>query len=169
MTQSAVWRIGLVGHRDITDPNDIEAIRKEASDYFCQWNIDHPRIEVITLLAVGSDMILTKVALEYNAQLFLVVPYGDYEHDFSPEELEEYWALRSQATAVENLPAQQKEKETYKKAGYWIVEHADILLAVWDGAPAHGLGGTEDVVTYAQQLSKPVFIIQKQRTPRSGT
>ena len=34
---------------------------------------------------------------------------------------------------------------------------AELLLAVWDGLPAKGLGGTADIVTYATQQRKEVI------------
>ncbi len=33
--------------------------------------------------------------------------------------------------------------------GLVVVERCDLLLAIWDGHPAHGLGGTADIVAYA--------------------
>jgi len=45
------------------------------------------------------------------------------------------------------------------EAGESIVNEADVLVAVWDGKPAAGLGGTADVVTYARNLGKPLIWI----------
>jgi hypothetical protein len=36
---------------------------------------------------------------------------------------------------------------------------AEVLIAVWDGLPARGLGGTADVVAYAKQCGRPVEVI----------
>jgi len=45
------------------------------------------------------------------------------------------------------------------EAGEKIVEEADIVVAVWDGKPAAGLGGTADIVEYARELEKPLIWI----------
>lgn len=37
-----------------------------------------------------------------------------------------------------------------------LVALVDELLAVWDGQPARGFGGTADVVRYAQRHGTPV-------------
>ena len=36
----------------------------------------------------------------------------------------------------------------------------DVLLAVWDGQEAQGLGGTGEIVARARGLGKPVVIVR---------
>jgi hypothetical protein len=40
-----------------------------------------------------------------------------------------------------------------------VVEASELLVAVWDGEPARGLGGTADVVAYAREGAIPVEVI----------
>ena len=40
-----------------------------------------------------------------------------------------------------------------------MIEEADELLAVWDGKPARGYGGTADVVQAARKRDLPVIVI----------
>ena len=40
-----------------------------------------------------------------------------------------------------------------------MLEHADALLAVWDGQPARGYGGTADVVEIARQTGTRAIVI----------
>ena len=44
-------------------------------------------------------------------------------------------------------------------AGYLTVDRASILIAVWDGKPSNGPGGTADVVAYARALGRRLIII----------
>ena len=44
-----------------------------------------------------------------------------------------------------------------------MVEHADVLIAVWDGRPARGMGGTADAVAYARQRGVPVLWVHAAR------
>ncbi|MER5913805.1 hypothetical protein ABT124_25810, partial [Streptomyces sp. NPDC001982] len=46
-----------------------------------------------------------------------------------------------------------------EEPGELLVDQADELLAVWDGQPARGFGGTADVVAYAHRQGVPVRII----------
>jgi hypothetical protein len=39
------------------------------------------------------------------------------------------------------------------------VDRSDVLLAVWDGRPARGFGGTGDVVAYARRRGVPVEVV----------
>ncbi|GGV03562.1 hypothetical protein GCM10010211_83480 [Streptomyces albospinus] len=40
-----------------------------------------------------------------------------------------------------------------------LVGPVDQLLAVWDGKPASGYGGTADVVDYARRTGTPVRVL----------
>ena len=51
-------------------------------------------------------------------------------------------------------------------AGRLLVERSDRLIAVWDGLPARGPGGTADVVAYARALSRPVTVLWPQGAHR---
>jgi hypothetical protein len=50
--------------------------------------------------------------------------------------------------------ARQRRAAQYALAGRYIVERSDTLLAVWDGAPARGAGGTGDLVALRSELSR---------------
>ena len=45
----------------------------------------------------------------------------------------------------------------YEQAGRYVVEHSDALIAVWDGLPAQGRGGTAEIVAWGQGLGKAVI------------
>lgn len=48
-----------------------------------------------------------------------------------------------------------------KTLGQLLVRRADILIAVWDGLPARGMGGTADVVQEARRVGLPIIWIEK--------
>ena len=39
------------------------------------------------------------------------------------------------------------------------MDTVDLLVAVWDGLPARGFGGTADAVAYAERTGVPCTII----------
>ena len=53
-----------------------------------------------------------------------------------------------------------ERSDAYLQAGRAVVRHADILLAVWDGEPARGVGGTAEVVAEALNRGAPVVWIK---------
>ena len=44
-------------------------------------------------------------------------------------------------------------------AGKVVVDRSSVVLAVWDGQPSRGLGGTADVVAYARQRGVTVTVV----------
>jgi hypothetical protein len=125
------------------------------------------------------------VSLGYELQCVLPFSRQEYAEDFAPPpdrlpsdraEREvslreagvaeaEYWRLLDQATAVFELDGRvtcsalgirEPDSRSYAAVGHAIVRQSDVLLAVWDGQPAHGPGGTAEVVQEALGLGIPV-------------
>ncbi len=90
--------------------------------------------------------------------LHAIIPAADFEATFAPRDQERYLDLLSQADEVTVLDFLQSTDEAYNAAGRFIVDHCDILFAVWDGRPARGQGGTGDAVAYARTVGREVLI-----------
>jgi hypothetical protein len=43
-----------------------------------------------------------------------------------------------------------------------VADQCDALVAVWDGQPARGRGGTADIVAYARKKRRPLAWIKMQ-------
>jgi len=41
--------------------------------------------------------------------------------------------------------------------GQYVVDHCDVLIAVWDGQPSRGRGGTAEIVQYALEQNRPII------------
>lgn len=112
----------------------------------------------MTCLAAGVDQMFASVVLELGGLLHVVVPSGDYESSFGDDEaLASYRRLLARAantTTLREFPG--PTEEAYLAAGKTIVDRADEILAVWDGMPARGAGGTADIVHYATARGKKV-------------
>lgn len=119
------------------------------------------RVEALSALAVGADQIFAELALDSGARLTVVSPGGDYETTFTPGELAEFRRLRKRAHDHVRLQFPVVDDEAYYAAGAYIVDRSDVVLAVWDGRPARGHGGTADVVAYARLIGTPVVVIWK--------
>jgi hypothetical protein len=62
-----------------------------------------------------------------------------------------------EAEAVVEMSPRDNRAEAYQQAGRYVVEHSAVLLAVWDGLPAGGRGGTAEIVAWARGLGKGVI------------
>lgn len=114
----------------------------------------------VTSLAAGSDQIFADCVLELGGKLRVVIPCKDYEGSFtSPDDLANYHRLLRVAAPVIILRHARPTEAAYWDAGKRVVNQADVVLAVWDGQPAAGLGGTGDVVRYATEQRRVVIVV----------
>jgi hypothetical protein len=119
-----------------------------------------PRFMFISPLADGADQIAAEAALELGFSLQAVLPFArdDYRNDFGGDDVaERFDALIGKAEHVLELPgSRDREPKAYMMVGRATVAHCDVLIAVWDGLPARGHGGTAEVVQLAMKRGTPV-------------
>ncbi|MER7998847.1 hypothetical protein ACWCXE_16845 [Streptomyces sp. NPDC001780] len=157
-------RIGVTGHRSIP----AEAYAHVTAGIQDVLRGHTGALEALSSLAVGADQLFAALALDRGAALTAVIPSGDYENDFAdPDELAGYRRLRDRATRRVRMAFPHSTDEAYYAAGTYIADHCDQLLAVWDGRPARGLGGTGDIVSYARERGKPVTVIWREGVERA--
>lgn len=114
----------------------------------------------VSSLAAGADQRFARAVLHLGGVLQVVVPSQGYESTFeTPSERSQFKRLLAEASSVETLDNEEPNEEAFLAAGHRVVDLCDVLIAVWDGRPAQGKGGTADVVAYARQRRKPVEII----------
>lgn len=116
-------------------------------------------IEGYSSLAVGADQLFAEELLQAGGLLHAVIPARNYESTFDDLHRAAYQGLLDQASSVSELPFPQPSEEAYDAAGKWIADHAETVIAIWDGQEARGLGGTGDAVRHAQELGKEIQII----------
>ena len=123
---------------------------------------------VISSLAKGADRIVAKVAMDHlSASLKVVAPFNidEYRKDFEPSgDLNEFNELFEKSENKHNLiqeepPSIGIREDGYERAGKEVVDSCEILIAVWDGLPARGKGGTAEIVEYACSINRMVVWI----------
>jgi hypothetical protein len=114
----------------------------------------------VTSLAAGADQVFAEEVLASGGSLYVVVPSRRYERSFdSPRALAAFERFLAAAKEIEHLDFHEPSETAYLAAGKRVVDLSDFLVAVWDGQPAKGLGGTADIVDYAQRCGKDVRVI----------
>jgi len=159
-------RVGVTGHRSIDDPEGVGAAVRDAlarvRERFA--GTQAIRLEAVSPLAEGADRIVAHAVLaEQGAALTVPLPFpaDDYAADFAaPGSKAEFQELLEQAARIEVMPAAATRDKGYDRAGRWVVEHSDVLLALWDGAPSQGRGGTAAIVAYASERGLPVYWVR---------
>lgn len=148
-------RIGITGHQRLNDETAWQwvgdAIRSELS-------ILSPPLVGITSLAIGADQLLARLILELGGQIHAILPYQDINRSFLCEDLPAFRLLVDQAK-IEVLDTPGTDQDAYLAAGLRVADLSDLLIAVWDGQPAEGKGGTADVVAYAERKGIPIVYI----------
>ena len=85
-----------------------------------------------------------------------------------PDARRGYDELYGQASHVEALEHTESTEQAHMDAGKVVVDRSSVLVAVWDGQPSRGLGGTADVVSYARQRGVPVEVIWPEGASRDA-
>ena len=149
--------VGVTGHQRLKNPKDWEWVRTEIEDVIA--NMVRPWLG-LSSLAVGADQLFAGLVLESRNPLKVIVPNEAYSESFPPgPEREHYLDLLKKAEAVTVLTGAASDQESYLQAGKCIADQSDQILAIWDGQPAKGLGGTGDIVAYALASRKKVIHI----------
>ena len=177
-------KIGVTGHRIFTVEvqNKIEELLEiELKKLYEKYTFS----EIISPLADGADRIVAThlMGKPYYAKLQVPLPYykDDYEESFlgdtkiaKDKSKKEFNDLLEKAFLVEELqnivkPCKKTGKEyveyeekinlAYLNMGQHIVDECDILIAIWDGKKAKGIGGTGEVVAYAKKKKRSILYI----------
>jgi len=150
-----VSRIGITGHQGLKI--EIETFVSRRMGEILEGE---PNLIGITSLAAGADQLFAHMVLVLGGSIEVILPTPAYHETFSNlEDLAAYKSLLSQAVKTTILPFPRPNEEAFMAAGRAVVDQSNRLIAVWDGYPAHGLGGTADVVAYARQRGVPVVVI----------
>lgn len=151
--------VGVTGHRDL--PGDHAALGLRIRDLLGDLRrVEGQDMVALSALAEGADSLFAEAALELGIRLEVALPFEGYEQDFTiPVARDRFRRLLGQAAETRTLPYLERSNEAYRAVGRWIVDHADHLIAIWDGKPARGMGGTGDIVEYARARDLPLTII----------
>ncbi|MBP1637043.1 MAG: hypothetical protein H6Q10_3617, partial [Acidobacteria bacterium] len=132
-------------------------------------------VRLVSALAPGPDQWVAREAVKQGFELQCVLPFAreEYRQDLAgpwpaADSEAEFEALLQLASAVFELDGRVVRSESgerlpdghsYQAAGSAILRQSDLLIALWDGQPARGLGGTGEIVDEALARGIPVVWI----------
>ena len=124
-------------------------------------------LDGVTSLAAGADQLVAAELLRSGGRLHVILPSCDYERTFAGEEaLASFRSLLAAADSVTRLDYAQPSEEAFLAAGKRVVDDCQLLIAVWDGELAGGIGWTADVVRYARDVGRAVSVVWPDGTRR---
>ncbi|HEU5482765.1 MAG TPA: DUF4231 domain-containing protein, partial [Sphingomicrobium sp.] len=171
-----VLSVGVTGHRKEALPAewcvDVEARVRSALTLLIDGAVaihaqeapfytgEPTRIRFISPLADGTDQIAARIALELGFELDVVLPFDretyrrELADDASRATFDE---LLEKASCILELPGEHDDPvDAYVMTGRATIAHCDLMLAVWDGLPPRGRGGTGEIVELAVINGTPV-------------
>jgi hypothetical protein len=124
-------------------------------------NSAEPRLHLHTALASGADQIAAICAQSSGYFVRAILPFEahEYRQDFTVgDELDLFEQAVAEADEVVVLPGDRSDADAaYVGVGKMLVRAADVMIAIWDGEPGRGPGGTAHVVELALESSVPVI------------
>jgi len=158
--------IGWTGHRTL--PNEpavrravksvLEALTKRSVDAAMDLHVDWIGIGSA---AIGADIIVAEACILLGLPVRIVLPCS-VDGMLAVTPTEHKATVARVCAASEVTPAISHRIDThpdYVAVAKEIASKADVLIAVWDGSPARGPGGTAEVVRLSEQLGTPIIRI----------
>lgn len=149
-------RVAIAGHQNLDMASTASWITS-AIEYAI---VNIPITKGYTCLAKGADQLFADILIKKNVPFVAIIASSKIEASFkSNEDKKSFKQFLAKAADTIKLPFDDLSEEAYYEAGKTAVDQSELLIAVWDGLPAKGLGGTGDVVKYALRNNKRVIHI----------
>ncbi len=148
--------IGITGHRELSD-HTARLVAAELHEVVGRYA--DVQLIGVSAIADGADSLFATAVLDAGGSLVVVVPARAYRDSLPPAQQPVYDALLGRAARVIALDRAEPTTAAYMDAALRMLDEIDLLVAVWDGEPARGFGGTAQVVHAAQERHLPVTVV----------
>ena len=111
---------------------------------------------VISGMALGVDMLAAEVALERGLKLTAAIPFAGHDRRWGLDSIRRCEAILARADKVVTVSGGGYSAAKLYKRNEWVVDHADVMVAVWTGREA---GGTFATMRHAGRRNKPLLRI----------
>jgi hypothetical protein len=158
----SLW-VGVTGHRTLPFGEvlaaKVDAVLTELRQSLANTPV---LMSVVSSLAEGADrLVASRILADPLSKLTAVLP-------FSPEHFKDDFETGASKDDFDRLLARDPDwrvvsstgrEDAYLQAGFQVVDRCDVLIALWDGEPSRGEGGTADIVDRAVNRKLPVHWI----------
>ncbi|MGW6604040.1 hypothetical protein [Streptomyces sp. NPDC055036] len=149
-------RVGITGHRGLSKEIE-QQVKAMLAEQIA--TLDARDLVGISCIADGPDTWWAQAVLDAGGKIEVVIPAAQYRQDLPDWHHADYDALFSSASDTHHTGMTESTSEAHQAGSEILVGLSDVVLAVWDGLPARGYGGTADVVAYAGRAGVPVTVL----------
>lgn len=130
-------------------------------EQFKQFLVQNECTEAISGMALGTDTVFALAVLElkavgYEIKLHCAIPFRGQSSRWPIESYLLYNEILEKADKVTLVSEEDYKPRLLQKRNKFMVDHADKVLAVWNGSTS----GTLNCIKYAEKLGKSVDIIK---------
>jgi hypothetical protein len=158
-------RLGITGHRGL--PPTVEKQVREALVALVD-ELPAEDLVGVSCIADGPDTWFAQTVLAHGGRLEVVIPAAEYRRSLPEWHRPVYDELMAQAIDLHRTGLSESTSEAHQAGSEIMIGLVDKLIAVWDGLPARGYGGTADAVAYAHRVGVPVHIVWPKGASRDG-
>ncbi|MFD9127910.1 hypothetical protein [Kitasatospora sp. NPDC059571] len=148
--------IAVTGHLNLTGET-VPLVRAELRRLLAERGAGP--LTGLSCLAPGADTLFADEVLAAGGRLVAVLPSMGYRRAFAAGQLADLDRLLAAAAEVVIIPRPEPDDLAYQQANAELLRRADLLVAVWDGLPGSGPGGTADAVAAARRSGVPVLAV----------
>lgn len=149
-------RVGITGHRGLSAEIE-ERVRPMLDEAVRSY--DASELVAVSCIADSPESWFAEAVLTHGGRLEVVIPATKYRDGLPEWHHDTYDQLVRQAADVHETGMTESTSEAHQAGSEILVGLVDELLAVWDGKPARGYGGTADVVAYAERNGAPIRVL----------
>lgn len=151
-----VLAIGFTGHRQLE--NEVQCRERLRELLRAKKQAHQGIVYGVSSAAAGGDQLFAESCLELEIPLrvLLPMPAGEFRNDFNAESWPRTERILEKAISVEVVAEGRERREQYYDCGIQTVTESQLLIALWDGEPSRGMGGTQEMVAYAEKTGHPV-------------
>jgi len=150
--------IGFTGHRNLPDE---AASRVRIVELLEEKKGKSRTVCGISSVAAGGDLLFAEACMQLGLPLRVLLPLqrDQFRSDFDETDWVRVERVLQYAISVDVTVEDSSREVRYYECGIQTVQQCDLLLALWDGESSRGLGGTEQIVSFAKAQGRAIYWI----------
>ena len=154
--------IGFSGHMKLSNES---LCRELILKVLNEWKAKLPGgISGLSSLAAGGDLLFAEACFELGIPLRVLLPLApaQFSEDFDPLIWKRAENALARAVSFKVVGGELDRPHCYYECGLETVLQSGLLLVLWNGLPAQGIGGTGEMAQCCKNLGTPVIWIHSE-------